>query len=75
MEYIKDNVVTVFWSGGMDSTFMVLDFLRRGYKVQPYYINKFSTYTGKEIDSIKHLTYLIQKEFNYGKNFSYNSCL
>lgn len=68
MEFAKDNVVSVFWSGGMDSTFMVLDFLRRGYKVQPHYISKFTKYTGREVKSIEYLSYLVQKNFPFGKN-------
>ena len=68
MEFVKDNTISVFWSGGMDSTFMVLDFLRRGYKVQPHYINKYAKYTAGEVKSIEYLNYLIRKNFDFGKN-------
>ena len=30
--------VEVFWSGGYDSTFMVVNYLMQGYTVKPYYI-------------------------------------
>ena len=36
----KDNTQIVFWTGGFDSTFVVMDCLSKGYKVQPVYIHK-----------------------------------
>ena len=51
----------VFWTGGMDSTFAVLNFLHQGYDVQPYYLVWNAFYHQKEIDTQNEIRNILEK--------------
>ena len=60
--------VTVFWTGGFDSTYVVLDFLSKGYTVQPVYIHKEIFYANSEIRNCVFLGNKIVENYSFGKN-------
>ena len=64
----KDNTQIVFWTGGFDSTFVVMDCLSKGYKVQPVYIHKNIFYANAEIRNAIFLANIIVEKYPFGKN-------
>ena len=51
--------VEVLWSGGFDSTFMVVNYLMQGYTVKPYYILFDRDWHQREINTLKKLSDVI----------------
>ena len=45
------KIQKVFWSGGFDSTYVVLHYLQQGIDVQPYYSNVHLFYQKKELET------------------------
>ena len=50
----------VLWTGGFDSTYIVIDFLRRGFNVFPYYSVRGIKYQPKEIDAMSRIRKLLE---------------
>lgn len=63
------NSLNVAWTGGYDSTYMMIDFLRNGYKVKPFYmINLVGRLNESfEIDMMEKM-FDILKKGEYGNN-------
>lgn len=60
----KDKVHNVFWTGGLDSSFRVIDLLLTSNEpVQPHYVVRHEASTGNEIDAMNN----IRREF--GKKY------
>ena len=55
------EVKKIFWTGGMDSTFAVINFLHQGFNVQPYYLIWNAFYHQKEIDTQNEIRNIIEK--------------
>lgn len=52
----KENVHHVFWTGGLDSSFRVINLLRTsGELVQPHYVIRHEESTGNEIDAMNNI--------------------
>lgn len=56
---VSTNPQKVFWSGGFDSTFVVLYYLRQGMDVQPYYSNIHYNYQPAELATQEKIRQLI----------------
>ena len=68
---MKKKTVLIPWSGGLDSTYMIYDYLCKGYKVKAFYVDYAagSLRTLNELKAIESLRYKFDKIGNY--NFVY----
>ena len=57
--------LNILWTGGLDSTYLVVNLLRMGVILQPYYIiDKDRKSVNKELDAIKNITNTIRSSNN-----------
>lgn len=63
----KDVVVDLFWTGGWDSTFRLIQLLDEGYTVQPHYIkDNDRRSTCREIEAMEEIRSLLINKYEFG---------
>lgn len=55
------NKINILWTGGLDSTFRVLELSMQAVEIQPYYLSSVNPSTQLEISAISKLSELIKK--------------
>lgn len=65
----RRKIVEIFWTGGYDSTFRIVELSRKKIDIQPYYISDNRQSEKEELNAINKITDLLKKHEDTKANF------